>query len=888
MARGCLGDFRLLREIGRGGMGVVYEADQISLNRKVALKVLPFAAAMDPRQLQRFKNEAQAAAQLHHQHLVPVYGVGCDRGVHYYAMQYIEGQTLAATIRGLRSEGEGRYPVGTGVAPTESHVPVPRAPEATPPAGVLSTEGPTRQLGYVRTVAQLGVQAAEALEHAHQMGIVHRDIKPANLLVDGRDNLWITDFGLARFHSDAGLTLSGDLLGTLRYMSPEQALAKHGLVDHRTDIYSLGATLYELLTLVPACPGEDRHEVLRQIERDDPSPPRSLNPAIPADLETIVLKALAKDLDARYATAQELADDLRRFLEDKPIRAKRPTAWQRTRKWVRRHQAMVVTAGLATVIGLLTSVVALIVGIIQVKAEQSRTLAAQKQAEENYQSFKKSLCLARDGLEEAVKTVTDDPRMQRGDLANVLKAVRAAEAKFYRQFVALHGSDPEFQAERAATLWKLAHTTAVLSGPEEAISHYVRAREIAAALVHDHPDVLRYQALLARTDHELGEMYRSTGQWEEAKRALQKALERQRDLASGPLATAEYQADLARSQSCLGSLYVQMERWPEAEEECLEALRLRQELARSGRSGRRDQANLATSYTCLATLYMQTHRLSEAEEVALKALALERDLVKTDSEQPGYRSALARTCNNLCYVYQKTNRLREAAAILQEALAQKQFLVDRYALVAQYQVDLGGTQCNLAGLAEQNGNLEDCLEWLSKSITTLEDVCKKQAHHATARKFLGNAYQGRFEVLSRMQRYSESLEDVDRLLELLEGSRNRDDFRIARAVTLARLQRPVEATSEAEALLAAGQSSATQLAKLAVAFAVAAAAHDVEPPQAEHYATRAVEVLRVAVVRGYKDVEVLKKDADFEAVRQRPDFQMLMAELEQSRESQQP
>jgi serine/threonine protein kinase len=147
---------------------------------------------------------------------------------------------------------------------------------------VLSTEGSTRQPGYFRTVAQLGVQAAEALEHAHQAGIIHRDIKPANLLVDVRGNLWITDFGLARFHGDAGLTMSGNLLGTLRYMSPEQALAKHGLVDHRTDIYSLGATLYELLTLQPACPGDDRPEVLRQIEREDAPPPRRLNAVVPA------------------------------------------------------------------------------------------------------------------------------------------------------------------------------------------------------------------------------------------------------------------------------------------------------------------------------------------------------------------------------------------------------------------------------------------------------------------------------------------------------------------------------------------------------------------------------------------------------------------------------
>jgi Flp pilus assembly protein TadD len=199
-------------------------------------------------------------------------------------------------------------------------------------------------------VAQLGVEAAEALEHAHQLGVVHRDIKPANLLVDGRSHLWVADFGLAQVLSQVGLTMTGDLLGTLRYMSPEQALGQPGLVDHRTDIYSLGATLYELLTLEPAFPGKNRHEVLRRIAFEEPRPPRQLNKAIPAELATIVRKALEKSPDDRYATAGELADDLRRFLEDKPIRARPPTVRQRLMKWSRRHQPVLRTAAAAVIL----------------------------------------------------------------------------------------------------------------------------------------------------------------------------------------------------------------------------------------------------------------------------------------------------------------------------------------------------------------------------------------------------------------------------------------------------------------------------------------------------------------------------------------------------------
>jgi serine/threonine protein kinase/Flp pilus assembly protein TadD len=342
-----LGDFCLIREVGRGGMGIVYEAEQVSLGRRVALKVLPFAATMDPRQLQRFHNEARAAAGLHHTNIVPVYAVGQERGVHFYAMQFIEGQTVADLIAELRQR-HGR-PLSREAQPTTPHVPgSSEAPAAdTAPVAATSTARGPRGRTYFRHVAELGVQVAEALDHAHQLGIVHRDIKPANLLLDDRDCVWITDFGLAQFQADSRLTMTGDLLGTLRYMSPEQALAKRVVLDHRTDIYSLGVTLYELMTLDPAFGGDNRQEVLCRIAFEEPTPPRRLNGAIPVEMQTIVLKALEKNPADRYSTAKELADDLRRFLEDRAIRARPPGLWQRGMKWARRHRPLVVAATVA-------------------------------------------------------------------------------------------------------------------------------------------------------------------------------------------------------------------------------------------------------------------------------------------------------------------------------------------------------------------------------------------------------------------------------------------------------------------------------------------------------------------------------------------------------------
>jgi tetratricopeptide (TPR) repeat protein len=368
---GCLGDFRILREVGHGGMGVVYEAEQLSLGRRVALKVLPFAATMDARQLQRFQNEARAAAGLHHSNIVPVYCVGCERGVHYYAMQLIDGHTLAAIIGALRQPAESdtanaaarRGPDdadfsmagdATGpYTPTPEPGGSPADAAPTPAVGQLSTDPTLHGPEFYRTATRLGIQAAEALEHAHQLGVVHRDIKPSNLLLDGRGELWVTDFGLAQFRSEAGLTRTGDLVGTLRYMSPEQALGRRPVLDHRSDIYSLGVTLYELLTLQPAFGSDDRQELLRQIASEEPTPPCRLNKAIPWELETIVLKATAKEPAERYQTAQELADDLRRFLEDQPIRARRPALRKRLARWARRHRPTVAAAITLLVVGLL-------------------------------------------------------------------------------------------------------------------------------------------------------------------------------------------------------------------------------------------------------------------------------------------------------------------------------------------------------------------------------------------------------------------------------------------------------------------------------------------------------------------------------------------------------
>jgi serine/threonine protein kinase/WD40 repeat protein len=346
-----LGDFRILRELGRGGMGTVFEAEQRSMGRRVALKVLPFAALANEKSLQRFKNEVRAAAALDHPHIVSVYSVGEERGVHFYAMQLIRGQTLAEFIETLRA-GRTVAPPGAPAALREwapATIDAAACPPSTQPIpqGRSSSAVESRSVAdHFRLAARLGIQAAEALQHAHDQGVLHRDVKPGNLLLDRDGKLSITDFGLARIEADAGLTMTGDLLGTLRYMAPEQVLGKPVVIDHRADVYSLGASLYELLTLEPAFGESNRAELLKKIALDEPRRLQRIDRRIPAELESIVLKAMAKEPQDRYQSAQLMADDLRAFVEHRPIKARPASVHDRLRKWTRRHQTMVVVLAL--------------------------------------------------------------------------------------------------------------------------------------------------------------------------------------------------------------------------------------------------------------------------------------------------------------------------------------------------------------------------------------------------------------------------------------------------------------------------------------------------------------------------------------------------------------
>ena len=335
-----LGDFRIEHEIGRGGMGVVYAAEQVSLKRSVALKVLRFGGVADVEAIQRFQREAETLGGLEHSHIVPVHAVGCENGVYFFAMQLIDGRSLAElSVHDLDATISGTGSV-----------------KSTATANTSRASAPID----ARDAAEWGRQAAMALSHAHQNGVVHRDVKPSNLILDGNGQVWLTDFGLARRTSDATFSAAGALLGTPRYMSPEQAAAAERPVDHRTDLYSLGATLYELATGQPVFDAPTPQGIITKILNAEPEAPRRVNSQLPRDLETIILKCLSREPADRYATASDLVDDLQAYLDGQPIHARRASRLEQLAAMLRRNRRQVKVAAVSVVVGMLVMIAAAI------------------------------------------------------------------------------------------------------------------------------------------------------------------------------------------------------------------------------------------------------------------------------------------------------------------------------------------------------------------------------------------------------------------------------------------------------------------------------------------------------------------------------------------------
>jgi tetratricopeptide (TPR) repeat protein len=526
---------------------------------------------------------------------------------------------------------------------------VPPKPTASAPS--------SRTREYCRTAAALGIQAAEALDHAHKLGIVHRDIKPANLLLGTQGHLWITDFGLARLQDDAGLTITGDMLGTLRYMSPEQALAKRGYLDHRTDIYSLGATLYELVTLRPAIDGQDRQEVLRKIAQDEPIPPRQLNPSIPREMETVLLKAMNKEPRSRYVTAQELADDLRRFLDHKPIKAMRPTVREKAVKWGRRHPSVIISALciLAALAAGLTVAAILIAGERDV-ARTQRHIAETRARQ------------ARAAVDTMYTRVAESWISKQPSLEPVQQEFLRAAAQFYETLSNEPGSDPQVRRETARAAYRVGRIETKLGRNTQAEIAYHRAVEIQRALTKEFPADFVAQQDLANSHQSLAYICEQFSRPEEGESLVNEALVLREELARTCPADRQVLRELAQNLTRVYVLHSDQGRYQEAKPFLLRSLKIRQELAALKPPELEDYIALANSYGNFSRWLMRTGELIQAEAPIRRSIEMCETLSFEYPAEPQCRYRLANVIDSLSILLWRMGRRTEAMPLVERAV----------------------------------------------------------------------------------------------------------------------------------------------------------------------------------------------------------------------------
>lgn len=784
-----LGDFHIQREIGRGGMGVVYLAEQHSLGRLVALKVLAPELMTSPRTVERFRREAQAAAGLHHTNIVPVFGTGEDHGRHFYVMQFIEGQSLDRVLGTLNPSGtvgetgtltnngktieEPESPFAlcsaeqvalhlihgkiessslpsraSRTAATDSNGDSPGSSGDASRDSTSTESRPNRRsdgrpLGrrYWRNVAAVGLQAASAVHYAHRQGTLHRDIKPGNLMLGQSGTVWVTDFGLAKLAEQDDLTRPGDMIGTLRYMAPEQL---EGVSDRRTDVYSLGLTLYELLTLRPAFDATNRGKLLRQVSHNAPPRPRSLDRSIPRDLETIVLKATAREAERRYQSAGDLAEDLERFLEDRPIRARRASLIEHGWRWCRRNPALASVSALA-----LTLLVMVATGMSFGYYHRTRALATETSLREKSDG---NLRLAADAFEAIFDQIggtsmssafqeTADGNVTGSSAGPVRVSPQDAALlekilEFYDRFAETNRDNEHWLHETAVARRRMGQIYQRLGRFEEAEGAYHRSLDNYAQLsvTEARPDSLAVETALIY--NELGAMSGALGQFREAIEQHRQALQILEQAPPRERSSPSYRFELARTYSSLakgvaitGILDTKPDKSSESSQPVKawldRALELLDALSRENPNDGDTRFFMAE---CLHLLWL-TDRFNgtrEGDDADLaRALAILEQLVQEFPDNPRYQSALAHAYMLATHppfadrIQAATVQQREQ---LERAVEMAEGLISQYPEAAEYKDLLGRCSCAMADLLIDLNELEEAKRFCRQAISLCDEA----------------------------------------------------------------------------------------------------------------------------------------------------------------------
>lgn len=770
-----LGDFRLLEEIGRGGMGVVYRARQLSLDRVVAIKLLPFASVLDARQIVRFKHEAHAAAQLHHPNIVPVHTVGSTRGVHYYAMQFIDGHSIDEVIAKQKEQA---------ITPD------------------------------VNEIVQQGITIANALHAAHQTGVVHRDIKPSNLMLDRDGKVWVTDFGLALCQTDASLTRTGDVVGTMKYMSPEQARGESAIVDGRTDIFSLGVTMYEMLCLEPTFEGGNAPAVLRRIDGHDAPLLCTVRSDIPRDLETVIAKAMAKTRDGRYETAARFAADLQRVLLGEPTVARPPTLLDHVSHWADKHRNSVVVSiciGVLALLGLATSTA-------MIASAKNASDAAKSESHASMIKWKDSEAESRAAVDrlgaQTAELLADIPAA-----SEVRRQLLQVTVAYYQSFAERASDDPDLIEDLAITYGKIGSLQSEIGMTNEATETLRQSKDLFKRLSSAEPQNERLATALATCQNNLALALENDGHHEHAKRLYEQAIEIQETLVAVKPSDPDRQANLSLSLNNLGLLLSATGQAEQSEAAYRRSIKIVEAIDASQRTAGLDQ-QLASTYHNLSGLLTKSDPL-QAIKFAKASLKKQMVELSKDKSNPKVASSVAQTLNSLgtaqadagdipsavdSYnqavdivrqltvrwphhrVYQRDiavtlnnlglslanlRRFEKARVAFDEALVHQVSLTAAFETDADLQSTLGGVFNNLAFVHEELGNLDQAIESYGSAIEHQALAHEAAKQTPRYREFLSKHYFNYARLLRETDRAHEAAAVALKRRELWNGNGER-------------------------------------------------------------------------------------------------------------------
>jgi len=923
-----LKDFTVVSEIGRGAMGIVYEAIQLPLKRRVALKVL-FQHQKSDTYCRRFLREAEIAAQLHHTNIVPVFEAGKADGCLYFAMQLIEGLNLLQLIDGRQSYSEGKNGRLTSknlMAIEETVFQLPgdeteREPDFVRPEQPMMPAVPDLS---PRTCAKIVLQVAEALHYAHEHQILHRDIKPSNIMLDREQRAWIADFGLAKAGGDFSLTDANDVVGTIRYLAPERF---QGKCDQRSDIYSLGVTLYELLEQRPFWPVGERAQLIHQIMNAPSGPSGSRSYCCPRDIQRVVEKATAPDPGDRYQNARDLAEDLRRFLDGRPILARKPSLIRRTSLWALRNKAVATLTGL---LFLVASTSAIVTAYLSHRASDLSVESAK-----NFDDAKRNLGFLLETVDKVCMSLSQDQRLNRPEFQELRNQLLHEVIDFNHQFdgepeiaeetrflsarahvrlgsltsggetlvesegylelargilVEIHQASPyriEFGLELAKCLRELAIVRWNMGSREDAMQQISLALETIQRLSDDEVNAVEADLELSRARLSLGGFLSDSGRKDEAEAYILDAIKTLEGLHLANSNNQNYATELGHANARLGQLYISnLQHWSRAGEPLNRAAQL-YELVATLEPGNPD---LAASQA--KVLLLQSRSLyigGQRQDAVLKleqSCSILSELVTAHESAVAYRAQLAsglqRLAENYLYLDQKDPRIVHC---LNDAAQAYNWLIEYDPENLTYKKGLCATYTDHAEVLSLQGHWQQSLDKLASTALLLDELQYLEATDPFLRNQRYFMLCKSAEMKANLGLFDESLSDWDTVIELASDS-FRTINQIQRQRTRVLSGQIASGIAEVESImnsLPADQNGRQHyLGNAACVYSIAYGMVSQDPIEVvqsernEGYALRALGWLHELQRIGKLNPDFLESSRDYDSIRSRPEFQTIL------------